>query len=135
MEIEDMTLTDMVFEMQATRRDLDDAKQVVTDLQRKWDTLRKVAIPDKLEDMGLDSVKVKGVGTVSKRFDAYCTVKGGMAHELQIWLQERGDGDLIKPFVNPSSLKAYMKELFDEGEEIPEAYVNFSPYTKVVITK
>ena len=130
-EYKDMSIAQLASHMKSVKEDLEVSKAHTSGLQKEWDTLRKIVIPEKLDEMGLDS----GVGTVSKRYDAYCTIVPGAQDSLQIWLQERGDGDIVKPTVNSSTLKAHMKELFSEGEEIPEAYVNFSPYTYVAITK
>lgn len=102
--------------------------------QLRWDVIRKIVIPNKLDEMGMDSAKIKGVGTVSKRADAYCNVKAGCQEDLMNWLRDNGYADLIRPNVNSSSLKAFIKELFNEGKEIPSDIVNFTPFTYVAIT-
>lgn len=131
----EMDLAELAAEMKRTEVELADAKAVATDLQKKWDLLRKNIIPEKMESMGLETTRITGIGTIGFRHDAYCNVIKGAAPDLMEWLRDNGAGDLIKENVNSSSLKAYIKELFNNGEEIPEAYVNFNPYTYVSITK
>jgi len=134
-EWEAMTLTELAAEMKSVKTQLDFSKAETESLQKDWDSLRKSIIPNKMEELGIESVRVAGVGTLSRRFDAYCNVVPGAQEELYEWLESEGKGDVIKPTVNSSTLKALMKEMFNEGEEIPEAFVKFNPYTYVVITK
>lgn len=54
------------------------------------------------------------------RTDSYVSQRSGAGDQVMDWLREHGAGDLIKEAVHPSTLKAYIKELRDEGGEIPE---------------
>lgn len=133
---ENMTIEALAQEMKSVREALDDMKKSAATLQQKWDHLRKVAIPDKLEEMGLESCRVAGVGNISVRTDAYCTVPASKKPELYQWLSEHDQEALITATVNASTLKAWMKEQIMEGNDVPpDDIVNFNPYTYVVITK
>lgn len=109
--------------------------RMMKDAQKEFDYVRKVAIPNKLEEMGIDSVKVTGVGRVSTRVDLYAGVKPGMQEEAYKWLEENGHGDLIKDFVHYSTLKAFLKEQLGDGEEIPENLFTAEPFTMATVTK
>lgn len=135
MNYEDMSLEAMAHEMKQVREELDDTKSESAKLQKQWDDLRKVHIPNKLEELGLTSAKVLGVGTVSERTDAYCSVPAANKQKLYEWLEEHDHGDLIVDTVNSSTLKAFMKEQILMGHEVPDDIVNFTPYTYVAITK
>ena len=50
-------------------------------------------------------------------------------------MKDNGFGDLIKDFVHSSTLKAFLKEQFREGEDLPEEIFSFLPYSYVAITK
>jgi hypothetical protein len=51
------------------------------------------------------------------------------------WLRDNGRGDLLQENINPSTLKATVKGLVKNGEEIPEDLLNVSPFTRASITK
>lgn len=133
-DYEKMNLTELAFEMKRVREQLEEAKTHTALLQKTFDLLRKNVIPNKMDELNIENMKVKGVGTLGKRYDAYCNMVPGSQQELFAWLEAEGKGDVIKPSVNSSTLKALMKEMFEAGEEIPEAYVTFTPYTYVSIT-
>lgn len=127
------SLNDLAKRMQKVRAQLDKKEEEAKELRKEWDNIRKVQIPDKMAEAGVESVRLKGIGTISLRADAYCSVRGGMLEELQQWLVEQGAGELIKETVNSSTLKAFIKERFEQGEEIPDELVNFQPFTYATI--
>lgn len=132
-EIEHLELVDLVKLMASIRRELDDTREKAAELQRKWDFLRIESIPPKMEEEGLESARISGVGTLSLAADAWIGTKDQSA--LFQWLEANGHGDLITETVNASTLKAFMKECLRNGEEIPdEEVVKFTPYTYAKIT-
>ena len=135
MNYENMTLEAMAHEMKEVRERLDNTKAESSELQKQWDDLRKVHIPNKLEELGIESARITGVGTVSERTDAYCSVPAANRQALYEWLEAHDHGDLITDTVNSSTLKAFMKEQIMLGHEVPDDIVNFNPYTYVAITK
>jgi len=135
-DFEEMNLKELAETMARTREMLDEAKAGSTVLQKQWDALRKKYLPEKMEAMGIESVRIEGVGTVSERHDAYCTTPAKNKALLMDWLEEHGHADLISETVNASTLKAFMKEQMLAGNAMPpEGVVNWSPYTYVAITK
>ena len=120
--------------MAVLREEYDALKQRSAEVYKEWDRIRKVDLPEAMEEAGLESARVEGVGTLSMRTDAYVRAKEGKQMDLQEWLESIGHGDLVKPTVNSSSLKALLKELAAEGEDIPDDLVKFEPYTYVAIT-
>ena len=102
-------------------------------LQSRFDHLRKHRIPTVMEDMGIESVKLAGIGRLSLRGEIYA----GMVDKdlAYAWLEENGHGDLIKPTVNASTLKAFLKEQMREGEVLPEDVFKSTPYMMATITK
>lgn len=132
---ETLSLEEMAIAMAQTRRELDDAKAQAAGHQKEWDVLRKIVIPNKMEELGIESVRITGVGTVSSRADAYCTVPSGKKIELMEWFRDNGMEDMVTETVNSSTLKAWVKEQIIEGNPVPDDIINFSPYTYVAITK
>ena len=136
MDYSNFTLEELALKMKTIKSELDAAKSISGELQATWDELRKKWLVDKMEEMGIESVRITGVGTVSQRVDAYCTVPAASKRALYDWLQEHDFGDLITDTVNSSTLKAWMKEQTLKGNEVPsDEIVKFTPYTYVAITK
>jgi hypothetical protein len=121
--------------MVSIKSDLETAKKVVAELQKEFDSIRKFELPEAMEAEGMESTRLPNIGTVSMRTDAYAGIKGGCQDEAYQWLRDNGFGDLIKDFVHSSTLKAFLKEQFREGEQPPESMFSFSPYSYVAITK
>ncbi len=109
---------------------LDDAKKEV---QREFDEVRNQLLPTLLEDAGMDSARVTGVGTVAL-YDML---------NIQIydkdtgygWLREHDHGDIIVDYIHPSTLKGWAKEMLKKGEEIPEDVFNLNTFTQARVTK
>ena len=122
-------------QMKQIKAELEDAKIVASELQKEFDHLRKVTLPEAMEEEGIESVRVSGVGTVQLRSDAYVSIRTGMKEEAYQWLEDNEYGSLIAPYVQPSTLKAFCKEQIKEGVELPDDLFSFEPYTYAVITK
>lgn len=107
----------------------------VKNLGQEIDYLAKVAIPTHFTDEGIKNMNVEGLGRVSLRSDIYASIKAGMKDQLFRWLDDIGSKDLIQPGVNPSTLKAFIKERIKKGEDYPEDFVNVTAYQQASITK
>ena len=130
-----MSIKQLAEEMVNVRAKLDQAKAVAAELQKEFDDLRKVQLPEAMEAAGLESTRLPNIGTVSIRTDAYASIRGGQQDGAYQWMKDNGFGDLIKDFVHSSTLKAFLKEQFREGEDLPEEIFSFLPYSYVAITK
>lgn len=123
----------------ALQRDMADIvdrfSAVKAELQKLYDFVRFTMVPAVMEDEGIESAKVEGVGRVYLNSDVNVSVRAGKSEEAQVWLVDSGNGDLIKETVNSSSLKALVKSMMKKGEEIPEDIFNVSPYTRAQIAK
>lgn len=114
---------------------LADIKAKGTAVSKQLDYLRNAVIPDKMEDEGIDGITVSGVGRVSLFPVMRVSVKSGKSAELQEWLKEEDAGDLIKPNVNSSTLKAYISERIQNGEDYPDEVLNIHAFSQSRITK
>lgn len=100
----------------------------------EFDVLRLEVIPQRCEDEGIESMKIEGVGRLSLTGDLYVSVKAGQQVSFFGWLRRERLGDLIKPGVNASTLRAFTKERLKHGKPVPE-FLNVTPYTRASITK
>jgi len=108
----------------------------LSDLKNSYDFIRFVLMPKAIEEAGLSSpVKIAGVGRISLSSDAYVSVVPGQKDALYGWMEEHGLGDLIKPTLNASTLKAQVISLMLSGEDYPEDFVKVTPFVRASILK
>lgn len=134
-QYDSISLVDLVTamaELQRYKEALEDSLKLVN---KELDFLRITKIPGQMEDEGIDRITVSGVGRVSLTADMHVSVKADKKPEFFEWLRDNGRGDLLQENINPSTLKATIKGLVKNGEEIPEDLLNVSPFTRAAITK
>jgi len=129
----DMDLKELAAAQARVKGEVDHYAGIKSALQAEFDALRKRLVPNKMESMGIESVRIEGVGTLSLATDAYCSTPADERQNLKDWLRANEAGDLIAETVNASTLKAFIKEQTLEGNEIPPM-VKFDPYTYSKIT-
>lgn len=129
-----LTLVDMAKKMDEIRGLKDAVEEKLKKINAHYDALRLDLIPAKMEEDGIEGLKVEGVGRVSLTGDMYVRVQNKL--ELYTWLKEMKLGDLIQPTVNSSTLKASIKKRIKDGKEIPsEEILKVTPFTRASITK
>ena len=130
-----VSLVDLVHAMstlQNRKEALEDQLKIVN---KEFDFLRITKIPAKMEEDGVDRINVTGIGRVSLTADMHVSVKADQKSEFFTWLRDNGRGDLLQENINPSTLKAAVKKMFREGEEVPDQLLNVSPFTRASITR
>ena len=130
-----LTVVDLVTAMAALARNKEELEDELKSINKEFDFLRITKIPGKMEDEGIDRITVSGVGRVALTADMHVSVKADKKAEFFDWLRDNGRGDLLQENINPSTLKATVKGLVKNGEEIPEDLLNVSPFTRASITK
>lgn len=114
---------------------IEETKAKQAKLQNKYDYLRKELLPDTMEDLDLENLAVRNVGRVNLRPELYVSIVKGMKKEAHLWLQVHGHESLVKPEVNSSTLKAFVREQIKAGVELPDTIFNITPYMMAAITK
>lgn len=130
-----MSLRDIVEYMANIQAQLKEAESVKTELQKHFDEIRQFHVPNALEDAGIRTATFEGIGRVQVTADMRVSQVPERREELYDWLRRSGAGDLIKPNVNASSLKSFIKELISEGVEVPEGMLNINPFERASITR
>jgi len=105
------------------------AKDISTEINKFHDRMRFSVIPEVMQDEGVDMLDVKGVGKVSLQDDLRASLNKEREDGAFQWLDDTGHGDLIKQTVNANSLKALLRQMLRDGEEIPEEYFKITPFT------
>lgn len=133
-EFDNLDLTELAKEMKRLGDDLKASDDKTKAIRKKYDYLRKVLIPETMSDKEILGMKVAGVGRISLRPEAYTQVVD--KESLHRWLVENDLGDMIRPEVPSSTLKAFAKEQIKNGGELPpEEVFKFTPFMQASITK
>lgn len=123
-----------VAKIMAALKDLNECAEAVKKESGKvYDHVRTLVLPDKMDDEGLDNMRVAGLGRVSVTADVRATIADKQAGYK--WLEEHGYGDMITETVNASALKALMRRMIKEGREIPDEIFKVTPFNRASITK
>lgn len=129
------TLQERAQQFLALKTQLECAKDVVTALQKDFDTLRRITIPDEMEAAGISSANFPGIGRLTVTADLFASIRPDQQLAAYDWLEQHGHGDLINAYVHPSTLKAWLKEQMQAGEEFPEELFEATPYQRASVTK
>lgn len=132
-DFETMTLHAMAENMKLLQAEKEEVEASLSLINARLDVLRFEAIPNKMDEDGIERVKFEGIGRVSLTADMFLSVNDKQA--LYEWLRDNGFGDLIQDNVNPSTLKAFVKGRMKEGKDVPAEYLNITPITRASITK
>lgn len=126
-----MSLIEQIVEMKALKEQIDELNALKSELQKQYDKLRLFDIPNTMAEQG-DTRSITGeFGRCTLTADLY--VKPKDKAKLHEWLQESGNGALIVPTVNAQTLKAFVKEQLQNGEQLPEEIIEISPFTRAVL--
>lgn len=132
---EGRSLSDVAQLMHTVRLALDSVDSQKKILQKAFDQLRLKVIPDMMDEQNITSVKIAGLGRLGLTADMHVSTVKEKKLEMFDWLRDTGRGDSIQETVNASTLKAMVKQMIREGEEIPDGLLNVNPFTRASITK
>ncbi len=130
-----MKLAEIAAEYKAIKEALEEAGEVKTILQKISDSYSKHILPARMEEEGIETVRIEGVGRLQTKSDIYCSCPAPNREALQDWLVDHGHGSLISQSVNASTLKAFIKEQMKEGNPVPDDLLDIEPYSMAVIVK
>jgi hypothetical protein len=132
---DDVTLVGLVTAMSSVQSIKEGLEEQLKVANKEFDFLRITKIPSKMEEDGVDRINVTGIGRVSLTADMHVSVKAEQKSAFFVWLKDNGRGDLLQENINPSTLKAAVKKMFRDGEEVPDQLLNVSPFTRASITR
>lgn len=105
------------------------------ELKRQLEEITQFILPEKMDAEGISTVNVKGYGRITVTQQMRANVPADKAPLLRQWLRENGYGELIGETVNPSTLKAWVKERIVECEDYPVDLINIYTYEQASLTK
>lgn len=125
-------LAEHMYEIKAIKEDMETALKYING---EYDHIRKHKLPEQMEEEGIEALTLLNIGRVNLSGDMYVTCAKTNKKKLFQWLRDVGKGDLIQEDVNPSTLKAAIKEMMKKGDKIPDGILKVAPFTKASITK
>ena len=132
-QIKEMSAVEMARFMNELMQAHEQADELKSTIGKVYDWVRTGMLPEKMDEEGIDLLRVDGVGRVSLTSDINVSVVD--KDESFKWLEESGHSDMITETVNASSLKALLRRLIRDGKEVPEAIYKVTPFTRASITK
>lgn len=133
-QLKALSLTDLITEFRHIKDQLDAAKEVKTNCQKRFDLIRLKVLPELADEEGVSTMTVDGIGRMGLSSDMYTSIRADDREVAYQWLRDHGHGDIIKETVNAGTLKSFCKEMVKNGEEIPEC-ISATPYTRATLTK
>lgn len=110
-------------------------KDHLSNLKDEIEYLSDNILPDRMEDEDIETLRIKNVGRLQSSSDIRCSVLAANREDLQEWLRTNGFDSMVKPDVNSSTLKAFIKDCIREGNPYPSDLVNVSPYVRATVVK
>ena len=126
-------ITDIAERLRLLKAHKDTYTEKLSGINKEIEYIERIKLPDMMDDLGTTSMRLDGIGRLTISTDAFVSTKAAHKAELYEWLENNGHGDLITNTVNASTLKAFVKSLDKQGEEIPEDFINYTPYSKVTL--
>jgi hypothetical protein len=106
-----------LYDLRETKAGLEEQ---VKEINKRLKALTEKEIPEEMDNRELTKFSVAGLGTIYTQAEVYANVKADDRPALYEWLREGGHGELVKDWVFPQSLKAFVKERLENGETFPE---------------
>lgn len=134
-EYDALTLVELVVAMDAVQKQKEVLEDQLKEVNKRFDFLRITKIPTKMEDEDVKNINVASIGRLNLTADMHVSIKAECKTQFYEWLRDNGRSDLLQETINPSTLKATVKNMFKSGEEVPETLLNVSPFTRASITR
>ena len=126
---------DLALALAKAKDQLDAVAKAKSTLQEAYDNLRQRVIPSKMEEEGLSTITVAGVGRMTITAQLQVSVRPEFKIQLKQWLVDNGHAELVTETINASTLKAWYKEQLMNGEELPDDMLNIYGFDQVSLTK
>ncbi len=104
-------------------------------IENQLTRIKKDVLPEKMDEEGIKSINIQGIGAVRVQGDVYANIKSDKKEEAFEWLCDNGHSGLVNKSVNGNSFAALARKYHKEGEEMPEELFSITPYSKTIITK
>lgn len=126
--------SDIAARMRDLKSQIAEQEDATKVLKHELETITQQILPEKMDAEGISTVNVKGHGRITVTQQMRANVPADKAPALRQWLRDNGYGELIGETVNPSTLKAWVKERIVECEDYPADLINIYTYEQATLT-
>lgn len=134
-EYDNMKVFQLATHLRALKNLKDEIKALHTAVQDEYEFLSVNILPERMDDEGIETLKIKDVGRLQSASDIRCNVPAANREALQEWLIDAGFESMVRPDVNSSTLKAFVKECIANGKPYPEELLKVTPFTRASVVK
>lgn len=134
-EYDNMKVFQLATHLRALKNLKDEIKALHTAVQDEYEFLSVNILPERMDDEGIETLKIKDVGRLQSTSDIRCNVPAANREALQEWLIDAGFESMMRPDVNSSTLKAFVKECIANGKPYPEELLKVTPFTRASVVK
>jgi len=106
-------------ELKTTKDEIEDSLSVVN---AEIKNIQEKDLPGLMQDAGVASMKLEGVGTLYLRSEVRIGLKAEDRQTGYQWLAENGHGDLIVEYVWPKTLQSFAREQLEKGVTMPAIF-------------
>jgi hypothetical protein len=132
---EPMSTIEVIQAMDSLRAKKDALEDQLKAVNLEYDFLRHILVPELFERDGIDNMKVTDVGRVSLTSDIRVSIPAHAKDQAFEFFDLLGKGDIVTRTVNASTLKAVVKSMILNGEDVPDTIFTVTPFTRASITK
>ncbi len=130
----DMGIRDLALEFKRMQNEYSVAQAASAHIYAQFEILRKKILPEFMEEMGVDTIKVTDVGRV--QIGQQVSAKQLDKEALMDWLREENHDALIADTVNASTLGSFIRAQIANGDPIPpDTVVEFKAYDVASVVK
>lgn len=134
-EFDEMSIPELAATLKGLKDNLEKVKALKTELQKSYDFLSIGVLPDRMDEEGIETLKITDVGRLQCSSDIRCSVPAANKHAVQVWLKDHGHASLVSETVNASTLKAMVKEMMKEGKDWPAELLKVEAYSRATVVK
>jgi hypothetical protein len=134
-EFDEMSVSQLAAVLRTLKTDLEEIGRLKTEIQKAYDFLSEGVLPDRMDEEGIQTLKIKDVGRLQMTTDIRCAVPAANREPMKEWLIEHGHGSMVSETINASTLKAFVREMMKENKEWPEELLKVTPYSRAVVVK
>jgi len=113
-------LKDRLTRMKRVQQAYEILKPVIDGLNAEYDQLRKKVVPDLAAEQDVRTITIEGIGRLQLTGDYYASIPAEQQDAAFEWFRANGYSDLIKETVHSATLKAWSKEMLEQGRVGPE---------------
>lgn len=134
-EFDNMSVPELAITLKNLKERLEEMGVIKTEIQKAYDFLSIAILPDRMDEEGIQTLKIKDVGRLQSKTDIRCSVPAKNKEAVAEWLNEHGHGSMISETINSSTLKAFVREMMKEDKEWPKDLLKVEPYSRATVVK